>query len=85
VQREAASTSALASRLGRGPVKQAGPPTPLFTNLHQRLARAGIRMELHEERLTFHVAAPEHNILKLAQPVPHPWLRGHRLGRGWGI
>ena len=64
----------LVERVAKGEVEQAGPPTPLFANLTNRLAAAGIRAELGDDKLVFGFARPEGNTLKLAQPIPHPWL-----------
>ena len=70
-ERQDAAT--FAARVAAGPLAQAEPPTPLFADITQRLAVAGIRAELRDERLTFHFAKPE-QALSLARPVPHPWL-----------
>jgi len=77
VRREDAAT--LATRLACGPIAPAGPPTPLFTDVQQRLARAGIRMHFTGDHLTFCFAPPVGPRLKLARPVRHPWLREHML------
>ena len=69
----------LAQRLARGPVALSGPPTPLFSKLVERLRMASIRAELKENRLHFSFANPEGKTLKLARPLPHPWLREHLI------
>jgi hypothetical protein len=74
-----ANAATLAWRVARGPVAQAGPPTPLFTQVQQRLACAGIRMEFTGDRLTFRFAPAPGPTLTLAAPVRHPWLRERML------
>ena len=74
-----ADAATLARRVACGPIAPAGPPTPLFTDVQQRLARAGIRMDFTGDRLTFCFAPPAGPGLKLARPVRHPWLREHML------
>lgn len=69
----------LSARVAAGPVAQAPPPTPMFRDLVRRLRVAGIEAALGDDRLTFRFAAPQENALKLAQPVPHPWLRDRLL------
>jgi len=64
----------LVARVASGPVKQAGPPTPRFSDLVRRLAVAGIRVELQGEKLRFRFSKPQGATLKLARPVSHPWL-----------
>src|SRR4029078_5900575 len=54
-------------------------PEPLFTEVARRLAVAGIRAELHGERLQLRFAPPEGGTLVLARPARHPWLREHEL------
>jgi len=77
VEREDADT--LAARIAEGKVDQAGPPSPALAKLTRRLAAAGIRMELRKETLTFKFAPPGGKSLKLACPIPHPWLREREL------
>ena len=69
----------LASRLAAGPVEQAGPPTPMFTKLARRLRVAGIEASLEDENLTLRFAPPEGDVVELARPVSHPWLREREL------
>ncbi len=69
----------LAERLAAGPVVQAPPPTPLLVDLADRLRVAGIETELGENGLAFRFAPPREGALKLARPVPHPWLPERRL------
>ncbi|MFC1974861.1 hypothetical protein ACFLXQ_00510 [Chloroflexota bacterium] len=77
IQREDAET--LATQVAQGPVKQALPPTPMFADLIRRLQVGGIRARLVEDKLTFHFEPPPGETLKLAHPVPHPWLREREL------
>jgi hypothetical protein len=80
-----ADAAGLASRLEGGPLEQAGAPSPMAADLANRLRLAGIHMTLAKGRLTFGFApSPAHQVdqasaLKLARPVPHPWLREHEL------
>ncbi|MAF12085.1 hypothetical protein CMK11_16700 [Candidatus Poribacteria bacterium] len=69
----------LAARVAAGPVRQAGPPSPTFVDLALRLGAAGIRAEIHGETLTFGFGEPEGPSLRLARPVPHPYLPDHDL------
>jgi len=62
-----------------GPVEQAGPPTPRFTELRKRLSAGGVEVELSDRGLSFTLGPPSGGTLRLAQAVPHPWLRGHTL------
>ncbi|MDF1514331.1 MAG: hypothetical protein P1S60_11035, partial [Anaerolineae bacterium] len=64
----------LSQRLSEGSVAQAEPPTPLFTELSQRLHIAGIDAVLEHGQVTFRFLPLTGNGYKLAQPVPHPWL-----------
>jgi hypothetical protein len=77
IQRE--ETDTLAAQVAQGPVKQAPPPTPIFADLTHRLQVGGIQARLVEDKLTFHFAPPPGELLKLARPVPHPWLSEHEL------
>ncbi len=74
-------SSALAERLTKGQIEQAGLPSPQLSALLQRLAAVGIRGELRENELTFRLAEPEGVVLDLAVPIAHPWLRDHVLTR----
>ena len=69
----------LAERVAQGHVEQAGPPTPAFSDVTERLRRVGILAELDGERLCFRVGPVGEPALKLARPVEHPWLRGRLL------
>ncbi len=71
--------ASLADRVAAGPVEQAGPPTPAFAELARRLAVTGIATELTDTRLAFRFASPPGATLKLAGPVPHPWLADREL------
>ncbi len=89
VIREAFNTSAaghpeggpLSQRLIRGSLEQAGAPSPQLSALLKRLDVVGIRGELSESGLAFHLGEPEGVALDLAAPVAHPWLRGQVLTR----
>ncbi len=70
---------ALAARLAAGPIAQAEPPTPLFVDLVRRLRVAGIAATLEDGQLAFGFAPSQPGSLKLARPVPHPWLRERSL------
>ncbi|GCE18657.1 hypothetical protein [Dictyobacter kobayashii] len=55
---------------------------PQFVSLARRLAAIGIHAELTaEHQLAFQFAPPEGNVLELALPVVHPWLRDQQLTR----
>ena len=69
----------LAARVAAGPVEQAGPPSPKFAALVQRLAGAGIRAQIGEAGVTFAFGTSPGRTLKLARPVPHPWGREQTL------
>ena len=71
--------AALAERVAAGEVSQAGPPTPAFTELQRRLGIAGIRAEFDGTKVTFAFASPAGDAVKLAEPVPHPWITGPQL------
>lgn len=73
------NAATLAERVSKGPVAQAGPPTPGFSDVAERLRRVGILAELDGERLRFRVGPVGEPALKLARPVEHPWLRGSLL------
>jgi hypothetical protein len=64
----------LASRVAQGAVEPSGPPSPRFATLVERLRLAGIQAELQGEKLSFRLARPEGEVLRLARPLPHPWL-----------
>lgn len=82
----------LADRVARGEVEQDFNYAPRFANLMKRLALAGIRTELENStpsgsgngdktyrKIKFRFKAPDGESLKLARPIPHPWLRQHTL------
>ena len=71
--------STLAQRVAQSPVELSEPPTPLFATLVERLRMAGIQVELQDDELRFHFASPEGKTLKLAHPLPHPWLPEHQI------
>jgi len=70
--------STLAARVAAGPIAQAPPPAPYFTEITRRLAAAGIAVTLADGQLHFAFKAPD-DALPLACPVSHPWLPEHRL------
>jgi hypothetical protein len=69
----------LPERLAVGPVEQAAAPTWCFSDLVDRLQAAGIAASLQDGRLHFRLEAPRGEALKLARPLPHPWLDGYAL------
>jgi hypothetical protein len=77
IRREDADT--LATRVAAGSVEQAAPPTPMFADLVERLLVAGIDAALEGGRLAFRFEPPQGDALKLARPLPHPWLREREL------
>ena len=62
-----------------GPVTQAPAPAPKMARLIKRLAAAGIGAEIGEKGLSFCLAEPQGDTIKLAQTVPHPWLPDHSI------
>jgi len=77
IRRKDANT--LAMRAAAGQVKQAEPPTPAFADLAARLRAAGIEAALEADKLAFRLEPPSGDVLKLARPVSHPWLREQQL------
>ncbi len=69
----------LPDRVAAGIVEQAGPPTPMFDKLRERLSAGGIHANLDDDKLTFRFARPVGETLQLAQPVPHPWLHAQTI------
>ena len=69
----------LSDRITAGTVEQAGPPTPMYTKLVERLSAAGIHANFDDDKLTFQFARPAGDTLQLAQPVPHPWLHAQTI------
>ena len=69
----------LAEQLSAGPVESPSGPTPWFTELARRLQIAGIQVELQDGKLAFHFAPPPGKTLKLAKPMPHPWLHESQI------
>lgn len=76
-RREGAET--FPERVATGPIEQAGPPTPDFEIVRRRLAAGGILAGLKDDKLTFRFGSPEGEALRLAHPVPHPWLQERML------
>ncbi|GLV58039.1 hypothetical protein KDH_48730 [Dictyobacter sp. S3.2.2.5] len=65
---------------GAGGGQHASREAPQFTTLTRRLAAIGIQTELTDERqLAFRLAPPAGDVLQLARPVLHPWLKGQQL------
>jgi hypothetical protein len=64
----------LAEETMRGSAETPGGPTPWFAELTRRLQVAGILVEVRDGKLAFRVAPPVGESLKLAKPMPHPWL-----------
>jgi len=64
----------LAEQLSAGPVEPPSGPTPWFRELTRRLQIAGIQVELQDGKLAFRFTTPPGKTLKLAKPMPHPWL-----------
>ena len=77
IRRKDADT--LAARVAAGRVEQAGPLTPMFADLVERLQVAGIQAALEAGKLIFRLELPQGDVLKLTRPVSHPWLREHQL------
>lgn len=69
-----AGAGSLADALSSGPVGQLSGPTPWFSELARRLQVAGIQAEIRNGELAFRFAPPVGESLKLARPMPHPWL-----------
>jgi hypothetical protein len=58
---------------------QAQPPTPAFINMQKRLQVLGVHCQLDNVTLRFSWSEPVGEIIKLALPVPHPWLPEREL------
>ena len=69
----------LAERVAQGSVEQAGPPSPVFERLKGALQITGIRATLEDTQLVFDFDQTDG--LKLARPVPHPWLPEREVER----
>jgi hypothetical protein len=63
-----------ATRYAQLAAKAPGRPA-IFSDLRRRLQIAGIRLDLQDDRLAFRFGPPEGDVLRLARPQPHPWLR----------
>ena len=74
-----ADVETLPDRVTAGTVEQAGPPTPMYANLKERLSAASIDVNFDGDKLAFRFARPIGDTLQLAQPVPHPWLHGRTI------
>jgi hypothetical protein len=72
-------SATLADRIAKGEIDLAAPPTPVFGELQRRLAAAGISAEFDGEKVKFSFANPPGKCLKLACPLPHPYLREQSL------
>ena len=66
--------AALQARLAHGWIEQTQAATPQFVAFVRRLAAAGIRAELLDQQLRLRFATPDMPSLRLAAPLPHPWL-----------
>ena len=75
-----AGVETLPDRVTAGTVEQAGPPTPMYAKLRERLSAAGIHVNFDDDKLAFRFARPAGDTLQLAQPVPHPWLHAQTIG-----
>jgi hypothetical protein len=64
----------MVDQLTAGAIETPSGPTPWFSELTRRLQIAGIQAEPRDGKLAFHFALPPGKTLKLAQPMPHPWL-----------
>ena len=64
----------LAEQVAAGPVETPPGPSIWFTELTRRLLSAGIQVERSQGKLAFHFAPPSGETLRLAQPMPYPWL-----------
>jgi len=71
---EREDAGSLIERVAAGPVAQAAPPTPRFADIARRLAAAGIRVSLEEDKVTFGLDASDEDAMALMAPVRHPWL-----------
>ena len=69
------SRTSLADRIAHGAVEPDTAPGPHYLDLQRRLRRAGIAVELVDESLRFRFTQPTSPLLKLAEPIPHPWIR----------
>ena len=82
----------LADRVARGRIERNASFAPRFVSLMNHLALAGIRTELEDlhplgsgdgtrsyPTMKFRLKPPDGESLKLARPIPHPWLRQHTL------
>lgn len=74
-------SNTLTERIVMGKIEQAEAPSAQFSQLMKDLARAGIQVEMKDDKLSFHLQDPTGATLSLAQPIEHPWLRGHTLTR----
>ncbi len=64
----------LAEQLSKGAVETSSGPTLWFSELVRRLQIAGVQVESQDGKLAFHFSPPPSKNLKLAKPMPHPWL-----------
>lgn len=87
-----ADINTLADQVTRGRIERDSNFAPRFVSLKKCLALAGIRTELEDSRLSapedgggncstmkFRFEPPNGESLKLARPIPHPWLRQHTI------
>lgn len=64
----------LSSQLAAGEVERPAGPSVWFSELTRRLQVAGFQAKLDSGKLSFRFATPPGETLRLAQPMPHPWL-----------
>lgn len=69
----------LQEQLKSGSVEQLEPPTPLFQEIVHRLNAAGIRVKFGHDACCFSFGDPTGDILKLSEPIPHPWLPDYTI------
>jgi hypothetical protein len=73
------AAQAVADRVAEGADPDTGDAMPVFARLQRRLARTGIRAELVGGRVRYCLSRPDEPLLKLAMPLPHPWLPAHTI------
>jgi hypothetical protein len=72
--------ASLPERVARGELPEAGAPSPAFSDLRRRLAALGVGATLDKQGLRLALTESEGDTVKLARPVPHPWLPERELG-----
>jgi len=71
--------SLLIDRAASKIIEQAKAPTPGFLALKKRLDVAGILADFNGECLSFSFSSPTGPVLRLAQPISHPWMKEQPL------